>query len=223
LDAGEIIEQFLFLREIAGTGGTEHANSNIVFMGMGEPLLNFDSVAKAAAILTHKDCFALSARRITVSTAGIAAGIRRMADELPELRLALSLTTAREALRARLMPVGKTNPLASVRDALVYWQEKTGKRATLEAALLGGINTSTEDARAMADFAREIGQGRARPLINLIPWNPAAGLAVEGEPLRTPGAKEAAAFEAALKGFGLNVELRRKKGRGVAGACGQLG
>ena len=207
LSAAEIVEEFLFLEKAAGK------LDNIVFMGMGEPLLNVPAIQKSIAILTHKDGRNLSGRRITLSTSGIATGIYQLADTLPSVRLALSLTTADNDLRTSLMPVNKTYPLPELKKAVAYYSAKTGKRVTLEAALLSGVNTGKESAERMIDFARGLDVN-----INLIPWNPVAGL-----PFKEPTAKEAADFVKMLKTAGLNVTLRTRRGRKIGGACGQLG
>jgi 23S rRNA (adenine2503-C2)-methyltransferase len=211
LDAAEIVEQFLRLRSLAPD------IANIVVMGMGEPLFNLGELRKALNILIAPEGSGFSKRRITLSTCGIAAGIRDLADRGPPVRLALSLTTADEALRERLMPITKTNPLPRVKEALRYYREKQGHRVTLEAVLLGGINTRRQDADALAAFARDLGA-----VVNLIPWNPVEGLEFEGRPLRRPGARETEEFSAALEKRGLKVTRRVGKGRNIAGACGQL-
>ncbi len=159
LTAGEIVEQFLFLEKHSGK------LDNIVFMGMGEPLLNLDAVRKAIAILTNSKGRALSARRITISTSGIVSGIRDLADNGPAVRLAVSLTTADASLRENLMPVSLTNPLSELRNAIEYFSQKTGKRVTLEAALLGKTNTGEESARNFIKFAKGLSVHA-----NLIPW-----------------------------------------------------
>ena len=130
-----------------------------------------------------------------------------------KIRLALSLTTADPDLRAALMPVTKTNPLPEVRKAIDYYAKKSGRRVTLEAALLAGQNTGPESARRMIDFARGIDVN-----INLIPWNP-----IETLPFEEPSREECDAFVRSLEAAGLNVTLRRRRGAGIKGACGQLG
>jgi 23S rRNA (adenine2503-C2)-methyltransferase len=215
VSAGEIIEQFLHLRSIA-------AFSNVVIMGMGEPLLNLPALREALAFVAGggfgvaDDPF--SKRRITVSTSGVTAGIRDLADNGPDIRLAVSLTTADESLREKLMPVTKTNPLPLLKKALVYYQRKNPKRITLEVALLRNINTSRKHVDLLAEFAQELDVA-----VNVIPWNPVAGLRLEGAPLQEPEKAEVERFIAGLQKKGMNVTARFKKGRGVAGACGQLG
>ena len=207
LTAAEIVEQFLFLEKECGT------LDNIVFMGMGEPMLNLDAIRKAIAVLTHKEGRALGTKRITLSTCGITKGIYDLADNGPKIRLALSLTTADEDLRTQLMPVTKTNPLSEVRKAIDYYAKKSGRRVTLEAALLGSKNTGKESADRMIEFARGIDVN-----INLIPWNP-----VQTLPFVEPSQKECDDFVKRLEAAGLNVTLRRRRGAGVNAACGQLG
>jgi 23S rRNA (adenine2503-C2)-methyltransferase len=227
LSSAEIVEQFLLLREDAERSDAAATDTrdagprsiaNIVVMGMGEPLLNLAELRRALAVITDARGMGFSKRRITVSTAGISDGITDLADKGPAVRLALSLTTADEALRRRLMPVTARHPLAAVKAALAYFQQRGGGRVTLEAVLLGGLNTGAGDAAAMADFARGIDA-----VVNLIPWNPAEGLLFDGQPLREPSAGEVAAFAGRLQALGLAVTRRFRKGRGVMGACGQLG
>jgi 23S rRNA (adenine2503-C2)-methyltransferase len=213
LVSAEIVEQFLYLKRTAGED-----IANIVVMGMGEPLLNLEELRRSLAIITGKAGTALSPRRITVSTSGIASGIRDLAQNGPRTRLALSLTTADEPLRKRLMPVTNTNPLAEVKNALLAWQKTAGLRITLETVLLGGINTRKEDVNALEKFMAGLDA-----VVNLIPWNPVDGMCFEGAALREPGAAELAAFTEMLEKRGIKYTRRYRKGRGVGGACGQLG
>jgi 23S rRNA (adenine2503-C2)-methyltransferase len=212
LSSAEIVEQFLHIRSLCP------GIDNIVIMGMGEPLLNLGGLRKALTVLTSPEGLGISRRRITLSTCGITGGIRDLANRGPDLGLALSLTTAEEELRKRLMPITRSNPLEEVKEALRYYQRIRGRRITLEAVLLGGINTRRKDAEAMARFARGLDT-----VVNLIPWNPVEGLYFEGTPLREPKEDEAADFTRELARLGLKVTRRYRKGRGVAGACGQLG
>jgi len=207
LRAEEIAEQFLLLRQRAPD------ISHIVAMGMGEPLLNLAAFRRAVAYLTDPRGLNISRRRVTVSTSGVVEGIVDLAENGPDVRLAVSLTTARPDLRAALMPIARANPLPLLKDSLLRYQRLRKRRVTLEAALLGGVNTTDDDARALAAFARGLDV-----LVNLIPWNPVAGL-----PFRPPAAAEVTAFAAALTARGFNVTVRREKGRDVSGACGQLG
>ena len=208
LTAAEIVEEFLFLEAAAGK------LDNIVFMGMGEPMQNLEAIRKTIEILCHKDGRALSSKRITLSTCGIVKGIYDLADKGPAIRLAVSLTTADEELRQKLMPVScGDNSLSVLRKAIDYYAKKTGKRVTLEAALLHNQNTSVQSAKNLINFARGIDVN-----INLIPWNPVAGLEFE-----EPSQNEVRTFVETLEKAGLNVTLRTRRGRKIGGACGQLG
>lgn len=207
LTAAEIVEQFFFLEQEAGP------LDNIVFMGMGEPLMNLTEIRKAVSILTHKKGRNLSSRRITISTSGVIKGIYDLADNGPHLRLAVSLTTADEDLRTELMPVNIKNTLPELKKAIAYYTEKTGKRVTLEAALLSEKNTGPESAKKMIDFAKDLDVN-----INLIPWNP-----IDTLPFKEPSTQEANNFIKLLEKANLNVSMRTKRGRKIGGACGQLG
>lgn len=207
LTPAEIVEQFLFLEQECG-----HLD-NIVFMGMGEPMMNLEGIRKAIAVLTDKRGRNLSGRRITLSTSGIIKGIYDLADNGPNIRLAVSLTTANEDLRTELMPVNKGNPLPELRKAIDYYAKKSGRRVTLEAALLAGKNTDKESAEKMISFAKGIDVN-----VNLIPWNPVAAL-----PFTEPSNSEVNFFVNYLEKAGVNVTLRTKRGRKIGGACGQLG
>ncbi len=207
LSPDEIVEQFLHVSAIRGRP------SNIVFMGMGEPLDNLDSLRQSIAIFTHPDGMAISKRKITISTCGVVPGIIDLADEGPHVRLAVSLTAAKDELRSALMPVNRTWNLAQLKNALAYYQEKTGDRITLEAAIMGGENSDRASAEAMARWI-----GSLKVQVNVIPWNPVPGL-----PYSEPAPGEAAAFEAELERWGITAVRRARRGRGVCGACGQLG
>ncbi|MCQ2588867.1 MAG: 23S rRNA (adenine(2503)-C(2))-methyltransferase RlmN [Treponema sp.] len=205
----EIVEQFLYLEEIAGK------LDNIVFMGMGEPMQNLSGIRKAIEILCHKNGRNLSSKRITLSTCGIVKGIYDLADNGPNIRLAVSLTTANEDLRKQIMPVAlaNENSLSELRKAIKYYAEKSGKRVTLEAALLAGKNTDKESALNMINFAKNMDVN-----VNLIPWNPVATL-----PFEEPSNNEVHNFVKQLEDAGINVTLRTRRGRKIGGACGQLG
>jgi len=234
LSSAEIVEQFLLLRaeaegasskEAAARGASSqgaaargHPVSNIVVMGMGEPLLNLAQLRGAIGVISDARGMGFSRRRITVSTCGVVAGIIDLAENGPAVRLALSLTAADPGLRQKLMPFTATQPLSETKEALRLFQERGGGRITLEATLLGGINTRAKDARAIARFAEGLDA-----TVNLIPWNPVKGLELEGRPLREPSFSETEAFARELAGLGLNVTRRFRRGRGVMGACGQLG
>ncbi|MCL2382049.1 MAG: 23S rRNA (adenine(2503)-C(2))-methyltransferase RlmN [Treponema sp.] len=215
LSASEIAGQFLRLKR------REPSISHIVIMGMGEPLFNLGELRKALAFFMESGGLNISKRRITLSTCGIEKGILDFAEHGPDIRLALSLNTARQELRQRLMPVGRENPLPPLREALFAYQKRRKRRITLEMVLLGGINTGVPDAQAVAEFVRA-GPG-LEAVVNLIPWNPVQGMEFEGRPLRPPTARETADFAAFLESRRLNVTRRYRKGACIGGACGQLG
>ncbi len=207
LSEAEIVEQFLYLEHHAGT------LQNIVFMGMGEPMMNIDAIRKTLTVLSHKDGRNLSLRRVTLSTCGLVDGIYDLADNGPTIKLAISLTTADEELRQKLMPVSKGNKLKDLAKAIEYYSEKTGKRTTLEMPLLGGVNTSNDQVNKLIHFAKRL------PVhINLIPWNP-----VDEIDFSEPTKNEVRSFQNALERSGINVTIRTKRGRTIGGACGQLG
>jgi 23S rRNA (adenine2503-C2)-methyltransferase len=207
LSRAEIVEQLYHLK----TQGQQA--SNVVFMGMGEPLLNLEELRAAIAVIHHPDGLNISLRKITISTCGLCKGIRDLADSGPLVRLAVSLTTADPELRRRLMPVAASNPLPELKKALLYYQEKTQDRITLEAAIMGNANSRPEDVKAMVDFCRGL-----KAQVNLIPWNPVPEL-----PFSEPKRGQIEDFERALTDAGLTVTRRMRRGRGVSGACGQLG
>jgi 23S rRNA (adenine2503-C2)-methyltransferase len=218
LKAGEIVEQLLLLAAIEKDGSRDALEkniSNIVIMGMGEPLLNLEELRTALALMMRRDVLGYSKRRITISTCGIADGIRDLADHGPGIKLALSLTTARSRLREELMPITRSNPLPRLKESLLYYQKKGGGRITLEAVLFAGLNTGEEDAAEMAAFARGL-----RTAVNLIPWNPVEGL---GRPFKRPAPQEVRQFALRLEKRGLKVTERLEKGGTISGACGQLG
>lgn len=217
LESYEIVEQFLHLRLFAAQNGGANID-NIVIMGMGEPLLNLENLRGAVFALTDGRGINLSRRRITVSTCGICDGLFDIARNGPYVRLALSLTTADESLRRKLMPVTAANPLEKVKEALSLFQKNKGGRVTLEAVMLGGVNTRSEDAVSLANFAKGLDT-----VVNLIPWNPVEGLEFEGKPLREPDKKEIEDYVRKLESLGLKTTTRLRKGRKVMGACGQLG
>lgn len=207
LSTAEILEQFFLLERIAGT------IDNIVFMGMGEPLLNFDAVKKSILILSHPQGRHFSKRRITISTSGIISGIVRLGTELPEIRLAVSLTTANEKLRRMLMPVTLKNPLHKLKEALFDFTKQGKRRITLEVALMHGINTDKQACAELIEFVRPLNAH-----VNLIAWNPIPELA-----FLPPTEKEVQFVYRELQTAHINVTKRKKHGGDISGACGQLG
>jgi 23S rRNA (adenine2503-C2)-methyltransferase len=182
--------------------------THVVFMGMGEPLANTDSVIEALWVLSRRA--GISPRRITVSTSGVAPNIRRLAAEAPPARLAISLHAATDSLRDRLVPLNRRHPLQEVVAAGRDYAERTGRRLTLEWCLIGGVNDSTEQARLLAELARD-----ARAHVNLIPMN-----RIDGSPWGPPDAAASRAFLETLRG--VTVTVRDTRGNEADAACGQL-
>jgi 23S rRNA (adenine2503-C2)-methyltransferase len=212
LSASEISGQFLLLKQF------EAQISHIVIMGMGEPLFNLVELRKALAFFMDERGLKISKRKITLSTCGIENGILDLTKEGPDIRLALSLNSARQDLRDSLMPVSRENPLPQLKNALSFYQSQTGRRITLEMVLLGGLNTGAEDVKAASAFAEGLNS-----VFNIIPWNFVDGLEFEGSKFRPPSRQELSEFITALEAKGHKVTMRHKKGQSICGACGQLG
>lgn len=210
LTVGEIVDQVFHARKEAECRSS--SLSNIVFMGMGEPLLNYDHVLSAIQRITSEKGLGMSPSRITVSTAGIPAKIRQLADDRVRFNLAVSLHSAKENVRSQLMPVNRAYPLAELAASLIYFVEKTGTRPTFEYLLLHHINDSLEDARALADYCKQF------PVkINIIEYNP-----VEGSEFRHSPDKQRDAFVQFLENRNMVVHIRKSKGKDIDAACGQL-
>lgn len=214
LTPGEIIDQVLQARHHSPARIT-----NLVFMGMGEPMLNYDNVLKAVDIITDDRGLRIGARRITISTAGHADGIRRLAEERRPVKLALSLHSLDEEKRSALMPINRKFGIQALTAALEYYVAKTRRRPTLEYILFEGFNDGDEDVRRLVRFSRRI------PLkINLIPFHSIAFTGPEGfaATLR-PGPKPALeAFAAKLRAGNVTVMIRSSAGEDITAACGQL-
>lgn len=187
--------------------------SNIVFMGMGEPLINLDAVLKALEILSSEDGIQISKRKITISTSGIVPAIERILMEKVPVELALSLHSAMNEKRDQIIPVNKAYPLEDLAAVLKEYQRQTNRRLTFEYILIKDFNVSEQDANALADFAHQFDH-----VVNLIPCNP-----VEGTGLERPSEKKIERFYDYLKNVRrVNVSLRQEKGTDIDGACGQL-
>jgi 23S rRNA (adenine2503-C2)-methyltransferase len=212
LTAGEIVGQVLALmRELGPLMGD---TLFLVFMGMGEPLHNLDHVHRAITVLCHPEGAGLSARRITVSTAGLVSGIEKLAHLEPRPQLAVSLNATTDAARSATMPVNRAWNLARLRQALDRWQLKPQERFTFEYVLLAGENDTPDDADRLAAW---LGDLRRRHVVNLIPMNQHSHA-----PFREPTEERLQAFAARLHGHGCFITVRRSRGRDVQGACGQL-
>jgi 23S rRNA (adenine2503-C2)-methyltransferase len=206
LDAGEIVEQVLRFNT------PEHRVTNVVFMGMGEPLANYDETVRAIRLLTHREGLGLGARRITLSTSGLVPQMRRLADERVQIGLAVSLHAPNDELRSRLMPVNRRWPIVEVLAAADYYVERTGRRVSYEYTLMAGINDTDHLADSLADLL-----GGRLCHVNLIPLNPSEDLS-----LRSSTHERALSFEARLRRAGIAATIRVNRGRDILAACGQL-
>lgn len=214
LSAGEIVEQFLQAQQ-----HSDKPITNLVFMGMGEPMLNYDNVMKSVEIFTHDDVQLLGARRITVSTAGMVEGMRRMADEKRPIKLALSLHATTDGLRTKLMPINKKHNLRELGDTLEYYYRKTGSPVTYEYILFEGLNDSEEDARRLQRITR-----RVPSKINVIPFHPIDFTNPDGvsASLRATTPEKFQAFIQRLRDLDVTVMIRSSSGKDIHAACGQL-
>jgi 23S rRNA (adenine2503-C2)-methyltransferase len=226
LTAGEIVRQVVVAQQALATGrigdveldtagleagGPDHV-TNVVYMGMGEPLANLDATIASVRWLHDPEGFGLSARSITVSTVGLVPAIGRLADLGLPLTLAVSLHAATDALRDDLVPVNRVHPLVELEQAVQAYRARTRRRVTIEWCLIGDVNDDALQADALARIAR-----RVRAHINIIPMNPTPGVRwKEPTPARTD------AFVARLERAGATVTLRDTRGRDAEAACGQL-
>jgi 23S rRNA (adenine2503-C2)-methyltransferase len=207
LEAGEIVAQVMLAWRAYGEKPT-----HIVFMGIGEPLDNYDNTMAAVRILNDKDGLEIGARRLTISTCGLVPGIRQLAGEGLQIELSVSLHAADDDLRSRLMPVNKSYPIAELLDACRSYTEATKRIITFEYTLIAGVNDSTEHAN------RLIGRLEAFPCrVNLIPLSP-----VEEFGKMPPPPEAARRFISSLEQAGINATLRDSKGCAIKAACGQL-
>ncbi len=208
LTAGRIVEQVWRLGRLPGVGRV----SNVVFMGMGEPLANFNNVTQAIRTLNAEWGLGIGARRITVSTVGLPPAIRKLcAFEIP-VTLALSLHAPFDELRRQIIPWAEYSTIEELLDACQEWFVKTGREITLEYIMLGGVNDRREHAEELARLARTM-----RANVNLIRYNEVAGV-----PFTRPKSDDVHAFQEVLRGKHVNVHIRASRGRDIAAACGQL-
>ncbi|MDP8971238.1 MAG: 23S rRNA (adenine(2503)-C(2))-methyltransferase RlmN, partial [Actinomycetota bacterium] len=220
LGAGEIVRQVTVVQgllrsgEVAVAGAPDHV-TNIVFMGMGEPLANLEATLAALRWLCGRrpdGGFGLSARALTVSTVGLTPGIRRLASLGLPITLAVSLHAPNDALRDDLVPVNRQHPLGELLDACRDWVAATGRRLSFEYVLISGVNDALEHAEQLAGLITGL-----RAHINLIPMNPTPAV-----PWRAPPRGHQRAFAAVLERSGLAVSIRRNRGNDIDAACGQL-
>jgi len=207
LSSGEIVEQVLQVE--ADTG--EKIN-NIVFMGMGEPLANYNNLTRAVTVINAPWGIGIGARHMTVSTSGLAPRIRELAAQPLQIRLAISLHGATDEVREKIMPVNRKYPLAELMDACEYYSSRKKQRITFEFILIEEVNIHPEQAERLAELARRIGAK-----VNLIPYNHVHGLT-----WTRPSERQQAAFLQVLRRRGVDATIRREKGHDIDAACGQL-
>lgn len=219
LSAGEILAQVLHFQRLLSamneekTAGRGHRRlTNVVFMGMGEPLANYDSVQKGISLLNSQNGLGIGRRQITISTVGLVPQMRRLVEEPIRVELAVSLHAATDDVRNMLVPVNRRYPLAKLMAASAYYFEKTGRQPSFEYALFDGINDSVDDARRLAALLEESGGH-----VNLIAGNPTANRKFRPSPSRT-----IAAFQEVLASRRISNTLRLHRGMDIEAGCGQL-
>lgn len=214
LSAGEIVEQFMLVERDAG-----ERISNVVYMGMGEPMLNYDEVFRSVDLLSDPRSDLVSHRHITVSTSGLPDGIRRMADEGRRVKLALSLHALTNTRRSDLMPINRRHPLRELMDAIEYYYRKTRLPVTYEYILFAGWNDTEEDVVRLARITR-----RVPSKVNVIPFHPIGFTAPTGlaAQLRPTSPERFDAFILSLRECGVQVMVRSSSGCDIDAACGQL-
>ena len=203
----EMLDQIYAITRITG-----ERVSNVVVMGTGEPLDNYDNLLRFLRLLTGEGGLHISQRNVTVSTCGLVPQIRALAEEKLQITLALSLHATTDAKRQSLMPIANTWHLDEVMEACAAYFEQTGRRLTFEYALVGGVNDTLQDAKELSALA-----GRLGAHVNLIPVNP-----IKERNYRQSGRSEIEAFKSRLEKNGIAVTVRREMGRDIVGACGQL-
>jgi len=209
LTSGEIIEQLVRLRNLLPPN---ERLTNIVVMGMGEPLANLDNLLAALAEAGRKDGLGIGARHITISTVGLPAKIRELADLGKQYHLAVSLHAPNDRIREQIVPPGEKIGLATILETTDYFFAKTGRQVTFEYVLLGGVNDHWTHGRELGELLK----GK-KAHVNLIPFNE-----VEGLPYRRPDDESLAAFVQQLQRAGVSVKVRKRKGSEIDAACGQL-
>ncbi len=211
LDAAEIYDQVVIINK-QSVENYGIPLSNIVYMGMGEPLLNYTNVLKSVERITAPDGLGMASKRITVSTAGIAKMIKKLGDDQVKFNLALSLHAANDEKRSRIMPINESNSLEALSEALKYFHEKTGSRITFEYIVFNGFNDTLTDARELAKFCKNV------PCkVNLIEYNP-----IDGESFMQTTETKLKAFSEFLESRNIVVNIRRSRGKDIDAACGQL-
>ncbi len=207
LTAGEIVDQVLKITRVSGR------ISNIVFMGMGEPLYNYAHVLRAVRILAASGGLNIGIRKQTISTCGIPDGIKMLSMEDIHPRLAVSLHAGCDNLRKRLMPIASKHSLSELVSVMKFYQQKTGRRITIEYCMISGVNDSLSEAHSLSALLRPL-----RVNVNLIEYNPHSGCDFRGSSSVAIGA-----FKDFLMSSGIETIVRYRRGRGICAACGQLG
>ena len=213
LTAGEIVGQVLVALE--DNRERLEPRTNVVLMGQGEPLLNYDATMAAVRILLDPNALALAPRHVTLSTSGIVPGIERLAKEKVRPKLAISLNASNDAERNVLMPINRKHPIAALVEACRRYPLRPWERLTFEYVMLGGVNDSAEDARRVVRLVSGL-----RAKVNLIPWNP--GVPQSGMPYRPPSAEAIKEFRRILAEKKVPVFVRYSRGQDIFAACGQL-
>lgn len=211
LSASEIYDQVAIIRDSA----EEHYQlplSNIVYMGMGEPLLNYKNVLRSAELVTAQVGLGMAQRRLTVSTAGISKMIKQLGDDEVKFNLALSLHAANDEKRSKIMPINESNSLEVLAEALKYYHEKTGNKVTFEYIIFKGFNDTLEDAKELLAFCKQV------PCkVNIIEYNP-----IDDGEFQKADDKNIMAFQRFMETNGIVTTVRRSRGKDIDAACGQL-
>lgn len=211
LNADEIFDQVSAINQ-ESLKTHNHKLSNIVYMGMGEPLMNYNNVIKSIEMITSEEGLGMSPKRITVSTSGLPKMIKKLADDEVKFNLAVSLHSAIESTRNKIMPFSKNFPLTDLREALEYWYTKTERRITYEYVIFRGINDKQEDINALVQFCDYV------PCkVNIIEYNP-----IDDGEYQQASTKATDAYMYTLEQNGIVVNVRRSRGKDIDAACGQL-
>jgi len=214
LTAAEIVDQVYRVQAALPAG---RRVSNVVFMGMGEPLANYDETLRAVRLLIHPSGLNLAQRHITISTVGITPGIERLMEEGLQVNLAVSLHSPTQNGRARLLPVAKKYPIGDLMTAVRQYVRRTGRKVTFEYTVVPGANDTEEDALSLTHLVHKL-----QCLVNVIPLNPTLGQPAKLRASNAEIATAAERFTHRLQQLGVETALRRSRGGEVAGACGQL-
>ena len=211
LEPGEIYDQVLAIDKESRLY-YNHPLSNIVFMGMGEPSMNYNNVLKAIEMITSEEGMGMSPKRIMLSTSGVPKMIKKLADDEVKFKLAVSLHSAIDEIRARIMPFSKSFPLAELRESLEYWYRKTKSKISYEYVVWKGINDNKESVDALVKFCKYV------PCkVNLIEYNP-----IDDGEFQQASEESINAYITALENSGIVVKVRRSRGKDIDAACGQL-